>query len=177
MLMILSALLKRFSVSRMLDFFYTKVTRALSMTRNGIKNLVEKVFYCLKGYICTMYGFSAPQMLFFLYLLYIYQVIYYSSGEYKAQGAAETICLGVLEIGQSTKWSMVDFDNVKGSGTQARMSPVSDYQKNWPSLEVLDFEKDISNVKISNLEPKKKWCFSCECFLRSHIIRKLFPQR
>ena len=42
---------------------------------------------------------------------------------------------------------------------------MSDYWKNWPSLEVLDFVKDVWNVRISNLEPKKNvvlilWMFS-----------------
>ena len=46
-------------------------------------------------------------------------------------------------------------ENTKGPGTQASISPVSDYWTNWPSVEVLAFVKDVQNVKISNLEPKK----------------------
>ena len=46
-----------------------------------------------------------------------------------------------------------------GLGTWASISPVRDYWKNWPSVKVLDFVKDVQNVKISNLEPKKTWCF------------------
>ena len=45
----------------------------------------------------------------------------------------------------------------KGPGTKASISPMSDYWTNWQSVEVLDFVKNVPNVEISNLEPKKMW--------------------
>ena len=43
----------------------------------------------------------------------------------------------------------------KGPGTQASISPVSDYWTSRPSVKVLIFLKDVRNVKISNVEAKK----------------------
>ena len=47
----------------------------------------------------------------------------------------------------------------KGPGTQASISPMSDYWTNWPPVEVLAFVKDVRKVEISNLEPKKNGVF------------------
>ena len=54
--------------------------------------------------------------------------------------------------------------SLKGPGTWASISPVSDYWTNWPSVEVLAFVKAAQNVEISNLEPKKNWCFFANVF-------------
>ena len=35
---------------------------------------------------------------------------------------------------------------------------------NWPSVEVLTFIKDVRNVEISNLKPKKKFFFKANFF-------------
>ena len=53
----------------------------------------------------------------------------------------------------TTKYIHIFF--VKGPGTWASLSPVSDYWTNWPSVEVLAFVKDARKVEILNLEPKK----------------------
>ena len=41
---------------------------------------------------------------------------------------------------------------------------MSAYWKNWPSIKVLDFLKDVWNVENSNLEPKKKLVLVLQMF-------------
>ena len=52
----------------------------------------------------------------------------------------------------------------KGPGTYAIISPGRDYWTNWSSVEVLAFVKDVRNVEISNLEPKKIVFFLAKVF-------------
>ena len=54
---------------------------------------------------------------------------------------------------------------------------MSDYWTNWPSVEVLAFVKDVQNVEISNLEPKKKLVLFLIMFLCNISSGKCFHKQ
>ena len=65
----------------------------------------------------------------------------------------------VFKIGRKKFADSVTFN--EGLSDLASISPVSDYWTNWPSVEVMAFVKDVRNVEILNLEPKKVGAFFC----------------